>query len=82
MNFSKLAKNYIDGIESGEINACKTIKQAIGRHVADLEKTKSLEFPFVFSEKYGKAALMAVRLNHHTSGSVAGLPFQLEAWQS
>ena len=81
MNFSKLAKSYIDGIESGEINACKTIKQAIGRHVADLEKTKSLEFPFVFSEKYGKAALMAVRLNHHTSGSVAGLPFQLEAWQ-
>ena len=81
MDFSKLAKQYVSEIQSGKINACKTIKQAINRHVTYLEKSKSLEFPYVFSEKYGKAALMAVRLNHHTSGSVAGLPFQLEAWQ-
>jgi phage terminase large subunit-like protein len=77
MDFSKLAKQYVSEIQSGKINACKTIKQAINRHVTDLEKSKSLEFPYVFSEKYGKAALMAVRLNHR---SVAMFYYLVDLW--
>lgn len=42
------AKQYIQDIQDGTIPACKYIKWAVQRHVDDLEKSKSDDYPYWF----------------------------------
>ncbi len=42
---------YIEQVLSGEIVACKKVKQACQRHLDDLEKSKSKDYPWYFDKE-------------------------------
>lgn len=77
-----LAEKYISQVTNGEIVCGLTVIQAVQRHLDDLEKAKTDNFPYYFHRKRAAVACQAIRMMPHTSGSVAGLPFQLEGWQA
>jgi len=78
----ELAEKYIEGVIEGSITCGNTVKQAVQRHIEDITKSKSKDFDYYFDIKRASLACKAIRLMPHTSGSVAGLPFQLEPWQA
>lgn len=78
----ELAEKYILGVVSGEILVNQHVKNAVQRHLADLEKSKTDNFQYYFDKKIATAYCKALRMIPHTSGSVAGKPFQLEGWQA
>ncbi len=69
------ANRYIQRIQSGEEIACVFVKQAVARHLADLEKR---DWPFVFDVKKAEAALTFFKHLRHTSGAYGGKPFNLQ----
>lgn len=73
---------YIDGVISEEIVCCEAIKLAVQRHVDDLDRQNTDEFPYYFDES---AAFFYVEafplLMHHSIGEFDGLPFELTDWQ-
>ena len=78
----ELAEKYIEGVIEGSITCGNTVKQAVQRHIEDITKSESKDFDYYFDIKRASLACKAIRLMPHTSGSVAGLPFQLEPWQA
>lgn len=78
----ELAEIYIDGVLDGSIVAGLTVIQAVQRHLDDLEKAKTDDFEYYFDRKRAVLACQAIKMMPHTSGSVAGKPFQLEPWQA
>ena len=78
----ELAEKYILGVVSGEIIVNQHVKNAVKRHLNDLEKSSKDDFEYYFDKKIATVYCKAIRLIPHTSGSVAGKPFQLEGWQA
>lgn len=79
---NNLAEKYIDDVINKKIVCGLTVIQAVQRHLDDLEKAKTDDFEYYFDSKRAVLACQAIRLMPHTSGSVAGKPFQLEGWQA
>lgn len=73
---------YIDGVMSGQIVACNRVKDAVRRHVQDLEKQSTTEFPYHFDRRWAASVVefFPVMLRH-SIGEFAGRPFELEPWQ-
>ncbi len=75
-------QDYIDNVLSGEIVSCKAIQQAVQRHVDDLARQNTDEFPYYFDEQaaffYCEAFPLLFR---HSIGDFAGMPFELTDWQ-
>lgn len=71
---------YIDDILTGKIKACKKLKQAVKRHVTDLENSKKT-FPYYFDDKKAQAAILFFCLQVHTKGKLAGQYLHPEPWQ-
>lgn len=63
---------------SGEEVCCEFVKLAVKRHLSDLEKQDNADWPFVFSERHAEKAISFFRLLRHTSGKLAGQPFNLQ----
>lgn len=63
---------------SGAEVACDLVKRAVQRHLSDLEKQGQPDFPFAFSEQQAQKALNFFRIVKHTSGKLAGTPFNLQ----
>ncbi len=57
-----------------EIMACK-------RHLDDLEKSKSDDYPFVFDHARADRIIKYFRIARQLHGAFAGLPFELLDWQ-
>jgi len=76
-------QSYIDAVTSGEIVACKFVKDAVARHVKDLGRQSTQDFPYHFSEKHAAAAIdfFPLMLNH-SIGDYVGQPFHMEPWQA
>lgn len=74
----KQAQRYIDNVLSGEEVCCEFVKLAVKRHLSDLEKHGDPNYKFIFSEKHGQRAISFFRLLRHTSGKLAGEPFNLQ----
>lgn len=74
---------YIDAVTSGDIVACKFVKDAVSRHVKDLGRQSTQDFPYHFSEKHAAAAIdfFPLMLNH-SIGDYVGQPFHMEPWQA
>lgn len=73
---------YVDSVLSGEIVACKLIKAACQRHVDDLKRESTQEFPYHFDRRYAaKICRFFPRVLRHSIGRYAGQPFELEPWQ-
>lgn len=62
-------KEYINKIQRGEIKASKNTLLAVNRHIEDLERSKSDDYPYYFSEKQANKAIKFVELLPSTDGS-------------
>lgn len=76
-------QGYVDGVLDGSITVCRSVRGAVERHVRDLEKQNSGDFPFYFNEKVAaKAISFFPTVLCHSIGVSANLPFILEPWQA
>ncbi|GBD79447.1 Phage terminase [Tetragenococcus halophilus subsp. halophilus] len=72
-----MMNNYIEKVLSGELVAPEKIKNACQRHINDLERSKSEDFPYIFDEKQANKAIQFMELLPGTDGqSIQMLGFQ------
>ncbi|MGB0443318.1 MAG: terminase large subunit [Flavobacteriaceae bacterium] len=75
-----LAEKYIDDVVNGRVITGKTIKQAVARHLDDLDHAD--ERGWYFDKKSAIIAIKAIQVMPHTLGKWANKPFQLQPWQA
>lgn len=68
---------YAEDVISGKIVACKFVKAACQRFIADLTDER-----FTFKPKKVERCIKFIKLNRHFSGRSANQPFVLEPWQA
>lgn len=64
-----MMNNYIEKVLSGELVAPEKIKKACQRHINDLERSKSEDFPYIFDEKQANKAIQFMELLPGTDGN-------------
>ena len=75
-------EDYAKAIETGEILACKGIKQAIDRYRRDIAAVGSAEFPYTFHAARAEIACdFFPALLKHSIGEYAGASFHLADFQ-
>lgn len=73
---------YIEDVQSGEIRSCKTVRNAIKRHIRDLEKQRTDDFPYYFDREYAEAVVSFFPVMiKHSIGRDVGQPLVLQPWQ-
>lgn len=73
---------YCDGVLSGEIVVGKWVRLAVERHLADLEREQSDEFPYYFDEREAEQVCAFFPLCfRHSKGRWGGRAFELADWQ-
>ncbi len=72
---------YAADVVYGKINACKWEKLACKRHLNDLDRQGTDEFPFVFDESRADRIFQWFKICRHVRGPYAGQPIELEDWQ-
>ncbi len=75
-----LVRRYVDGVTSGRIVTCKYVRQAVERHLRDLDTGKNRDLWFDYEA--AATALAFVQLLRHSKGKWAGQPLILEPWQA
>jgi phage terminase large subunit-like protein len=77
------AQNYIDDVLNDRITVCRFVKLAVQRHVRDLERQNSREFPYYFDPKAAERKIRFSQQLKHTKGKWAKerLNITLEPWQ-
>lgn len=74
---------YIDGVIDGSIVVGKHVRNAVERHLNDVERFKSGQFPYKFDRQAAERAIEAFPLLfRHTIGAYADSPFELSPWQA
>jgi phage terminase large subunit-like protein len=71
---------YIKGLADGSIYVAKATQLAALRHLNDIERSKSPDFPFVFSVEKAARAIRFCHLLKHAKGDLAGQPLVLHPW--
>lgn len=80
--FNSTLQGYIDGVMDGNIIVSKAVRAAVERHVKDLSKASTSEFPFHFDAKLAaKVCRFYPTMLRHSIGRHAGMPFDLSAFQ-
>ncbi|MCP4479223.1 MAG: hypothetical protein GY818_14150, partial [Planctomycetaceae bacterium] len=75
-------EDYCQAVESGDIIACKSVKQAIARFRRDCSRIGDPDFPFTLSENRGSIACeFFPALLKHSIGEHAGSSFHLADFQ-
>ena len=76
------AQQYPIDVLDGKYTTGKYIKLACQRHIDDMSKDMSDDFPFYFDESEAQKILeWFFRCIKHTRGSLAGKPMVVEPWQ-
>lgn len=76
-------QEYIEGVMSGDIIVGAHVRAAVERHVDDLAKQSTPDFPYHFdAATAGVAVDFFPLMLRHSSGKFAGMPFELEPWQA
>lgn len=80
------AEQYIEDVQSGKVVACKWVKLAVQRHVADLKRVEDPDFPYHFDEAQATRAIEFIQQLKHTKGEWANPrkhnpQIRLESWQ-
>jgi len=76
-------EEYIDDVLGGNVVTCNLVRAAIQRHVDDLKRQSSKDFPYHYSARHAEVACdFYPLLLRHSIGDYAGLPFDLEPWQA
>lgn len=79
---SKFTYNqYIREVLSGDIITGDFIKLAVKRHVADLKRQSTENFPYYFDEKHGQRFITFAQTCKHWKGTYAKEYIKLEPWQ-
>ena len=79
LDIPERVRAYIDGVNSGEIVACRWVKLAIKRHDRDLKSAKRRGL--WFDEPAARLAVQFIECLPHSKGRWAGKPLVLEGWQ-
>lgn len=73
---------YCEAIKTGEIPAGKFVRLAVERHLNDMERIGSDDFPYYFDERDAEdSCLFFPAAFRHSKSKWAGEPFQLAPWQ-
>jgi phage terminase large subunit-like protein len=73
---------YTEAVASGEIVAGRLVRMACERHLRDLDRQGSPEFPYWFDEERASQAFDFFEFElHHYEGDLDGEPFMLLGWQ-
>lgn len=76
-------ESYIEDVINGDVVTCELTRLAVQRHIDDLEKQSTTEFPYHFHARHAAAACdFFPMMLRHSIGDFAGLPFDLEPWQA
>lgn len=80
------ANRYARDVVSGKILACEYVNQACQRHLDDLERSKSADYPYKFDADRAERACRYLQLLPHTKGKWVRRPAKerrilLEPWQ-
>lgn len=76
-------QSYVDAVLNGEIVTCELVRAAVQRHVDDLARQSTKEFPYHFDANHAAIACDFFPLTlRHSIGDFAGMPFELEPWQA
>jgi len=74
---------YVSGVIDGEITVGRYVRLAVERHLKDVARQGTEEFPYTFDEHAAGQAIAAFpALFRHTIGTYAGTPFELAPWQA
>lgn len=77
------ATAYAKSVATGSVPACKWVKLACQRHLADLERSATdAEYPYHFDAKEAARRIEFCATLRHYKGPAKGHPFILEPWQS
>ncbi|WP_119689216.1 terminase large subunit [Acinetobacter nosocomialis] len=77
------ANKWCKAVVAGKIPTCKWVKLACQRHLDDLAKSKSKDYPYKFEPRLAEKKILFVQLLPHTKGEWAlkRLKITLEDWQ-
>ncbi len=76
----RLALDYIESID--DANVCSYVKSAIARHVSDLARQDTEDFPYHFDEDAAEKPIKFFSICKHYKGMFKGKNFIPEPWQS
>lgn len=80
--YATIANRYIDDVLSAKIPACDWVKKACFRQRQDLERAKSGDWTYEFSEEKANLICLFVEQMPHVKGTQwAGKKIKLEPWQ-
>ena len=80
-DYCGIARQYADDVLGGKIPACKWVKLAVDRQLADLKKYVGDRSLYVFDENEANRVCKFIELLTHTKGELAGTRIHLEPWQ-
>lgn len=72
---------YAEDVVAGHIIAGKWVRLAAQRHLHDLERADSDEFPYIFDPARAERIFAFFRFCRYVKGPLAGQPIELEPWQ-
>jgi len=75
------ATQYATEVVYGDIVSCKWEKLACSRHLNDLERQGTADFPFVFDESRADRIVNWFKICRHVRGPFSGQPIKLDNWQ-
>ena len=78
-----IANKWAKQVVAGKVPACKWVVLACQRHLDDLKKSKSRDYPYKFEPKLAEKKILFIELLPHTKGEWAlkRMKIQLEPWQ-
>ncbi len=75
-------QEYIDGVLDGTIITSKRVREAVQRHVDDLTKQSTEDFPYHFDQQHAQQVCQFFPLVlKHSIGEFARMPFELSPFQ-
>lgn len=75
------ATDYARRVVAGKVPACKWVKAACARQLADLKRKRSADWPYKFDRDKGNRICAFVERMPHIKGPLAGQPIELGDWQ-
>lgn len=80
-DYCGIARQYAADVLGGKIPACKWVKLAADRQLADLKTYAGSRSPYAFDENEANRVCKFIELLTHTKGELAGTRIHLEPWQ-
>lgn len=82
MTHEEQIEQYMQGVESGRIPACRMVKLAVKRQRDDLSRQNTPGFPYWFDRREAVRRINFAKNCQHVKGEWSGRPIVLEPWQA